>query len=61
MHAGRNSSPLDYSCYTENMSIGDIFSAFPWLTIVAVIALIVFGVIVAAVLAKVFKNDFEQD
>ncbi len=43
------------------MSIGDIFSAFHWLTIVAVIALIVFGVIVAAVLAKVFKNDFEQD
>lgn len=43
------------------MSIGDIFSAFHWLTIVAVIALIVFGVIVSAVLAKVFKNDFEQD
>jgi len=43
------------------MDIGDIFSAFHWLTVIAVVALIVFGVIVAVVLARVFKSDFEQD
>jgi hypothetical protein len=43
------------------MDIGDIFSAFHWLTVIAVVALIVFGVIVAVVLAQVFKRDFDQD
>jgi|LNFM01.2.fsa_nt_gb hypothetical protein len=61
MHSGVISFPLEYSCYTEKMSIDDIFSAFHWLTVIAVIALIVFGVVVVAVLAKVFKSDFEQD
>lgn len=45
----------------KNMDIGDIFSAFHWLTVIAVVALIVFGVIVAFVLAQVFKRDFDQD
>jgi len=45
----------------KTMSIDDIFSAFHWLTIVAVIGLILMGIIVAIVLAKVFKSDFEQD
>jgi len=43
------------------MDIGDIFSTVHWLTDLAVIALIVLGIIVVIVLARVFRRDFEQD
>lgn len=41
--------------------IGEIFSAFHWLTTVAVVALVGGTIALVMILARVFRSDFEQD
>jgi len=41
--------------------ISEIFSTFHLLATIAVIVLVVTGIAVAVILAKVFRRDFEQD